>query len=295
MRVVCAQCGKEFKRDHYKVKEKNFCSCECWKAHHLTPVQCAWCGESFMRHSVKPNKRYCGKECVYAARRHAAASRPTLTEKACNRCGEILPATTEYFRAHSCGVGGLDTYCRKCAVQRAAEWREANRERYNELQRTYRERHRQEIREAKLATYWANPGAARKVNRERGKRWGALRRLTDPRYRLNHSISSMVWRSLKQAKGGLPWESLVGYTAEELRRHLESMFEPGMSWENYGRGGWEVDHVRPRVSFAITSPDDPDFRACWALSNLQPLWGRENRMKHARFPGSERGESVASS
>ena len=33
--------------------------------------------------------------------------------------------------------------------------------------------------------------------------------------------------------------------------------------------------------FAFTSPDDPDFKACWALTNLRPLWGDKNISKHA--------------
>lgn len=30
------------------------------------------------------------------------------------------------------------------------------------------------------------------------------------------------------------------------------------------------------------TPDDPEFRECWALSNLQPLWAKDNMSKHAR-------------
>src|SRR5882672_6840732 len=40
-------------------------------------------------------------------------------------------------------------------------------------------------------------------------------------------------------------ETLLGYTKVELYAHLEAQFREGMSWLNYGKGGWEVDHIRP--------------------------------------------------
>jgi hypothetical protein len=50
-----------------------------------------------------------------------------------------------------------------------------------------------------------------------------------------------------------------------------------MSWENYGK--WHVDHIRPKASFHYTNPDDEEFKQCWALRNLRPLWGKENSAK----------------
>jgi 5-methylcytosine-specific restriction endonuclease McrA len=50
-----------------------------------------------------------------------------------------------------------------------------------------------------------------------------------------------------------------------------------MTWENFG--DWHVDHRVPLASFNYASADDPEFRAAWALTNLQPLWKRENLRK----------------
>lgn len=58
-----------------------------------------------------------------------------------------------------------------------------------------------------------------------------------------------------------------------------------MSWENYGRNGWHVDHIRPVISFNITSFDCNDFLECWSLSNLQPLWEADNLSKSSKFNG----------
>jgi hypothetical protein len=70
---------------------------------------------------------------------------------------------------------------------------------------------------------------------------------------------------------------MVGYSVEELKSHLESRFQVGMSWGNIGR--WEIDHVCPESKFDYSSLNDDAFKKCWALSNLQPLWSEDNRRK----------------
>lgn len=73
----------------------------------------------------------------------------------------------------------------------------------------------------------------------------------------------------------------LGYSAIELKAHLESKFLPGMSWENHGSGpdDWQIDHIRPISSFQEgTSP-----KIVNALSNLQPLWRIDNLSKSDKF------------
>lgn len=89
----------------------------------------------------------------------------------------------------------------------------------------------------------------------------------------------MVRQSLRSGKAGRSWEALVGYGLSDLRARLESRFTPGMTWANYG--AWHIDHVVPRVAFTFASERDPGFRACWAISNLQPLWAADNLSKGA--------------
>lgn len=73
---------------------------------------------------------------------------------------------------------------------------------------------------------------------------------------------------------------MVDYTVEELRAHLERQFLRGMGWHNAGE--WHIDHIIPVSSFNYTSPDDLEFKRCWALANLRPLWGRDNIRKSNR-------------
>lgn len=98
-------------------------------------------------------------------------------------------------------------------------------------------------------------------------------------------MSSNIYHALADRKAGRGWESLVGYTVEDLRLHLERQFRPGMTWENWGKGEhcWHIDHIVPKARFSFRTDTDPDFRACWALTNLRPLWQPENQSKAAKM------------
>lgn len=104
---------------------------------------------------------------------------------------------------------------------------------------------------------------------------------TEPGYKLNHCISSAISCSLKKGKSGRSWKILVGYTLNQLKRHLEKLFQPGMTWDNYGK--WHVDHEIPISAFNFTKPEHTDFKKCWGLNNLQPMWAKDNLSKHTRI------------
>lgn len=101
--------------------------------------------------------------------------------------------------------------------------------------------------------------------------------------RLHNAVSARMRQSLNGCKYNRTWESLVGYTLQDLREHLESQFQEGMTWENHSMDGWHIDHIRPIASFNIKTAEDEDFKKCWSLSNLQPLWAKENMSKGDKY------------
>ena len=54
-----------------------------------------------------------------------------------------------------------------------------------------------------------------------------------------------------------------------------------MTWDNYGE--WHVDHIIPMSSFEFESVEDREFKICWSLKNLQPLWGLDNLIKGSKL------------
>ena len=79
------------------------------------------------------------------------------------------------------------------------------------------------------------------------------------------------------------------YSIDDLKQHLESLWESWMNWDNYGgksndeRMTWWIDHIKPHAMFNYQSLDDPQFQECWALSNLRPLEKISNIRKNAKY------------
>lgn len=69
----------------------------------------------------------------------------------------------------------------------------------------------------------------------------------------------------------------LGCSISELKTHLESKFQPDMTWNNHTNNGWHIDHIIPLDSFDLNNPEELK-KACH-YSNLQPLWAQDNVRK----------------
>lgn len=107
------------------------------------------------------------------------------------------------------------------------------------------------------------------------------KRKIDPGYRLSCSVSAGVSLSLKDNKSRRSWESIVGYTLDQLIKHLEKQFTDGMTWENYGQ--WHLEHKIPLSVHHFTKPEHTDFQKVWGLKNLQPMWAKDNFKKGVKL------------
>lgn len=213
-----------------------------------------------------------------------AASAPM---KVCRKCGEAKPATSEHYGPHRLGKFGLEPRCRACKRVDAAElrqrpdqksrqqaWRDANRAKVKEYNRSYREAG---YKSTQHVAQWRaeNIDAARKRDRD----YMRAKRANDPKFRMLGRVRARL-ASMAQGRASRRTEELLGYTMAQLKEHIERQFQPGMGWHNMGE--WEIDHILPVASFKIESVDDPDFKVCWGLPNLQPLWRDQNRRKNAK-------------
>lgn len=170
------------------------------------------------------------------------------------------------------------------ALKREAEYRDRNREilRQKDRERIARdpERHRkktEDFRRRNPGRYVEAEKRWRSENREK-LREKASRSLLTPQGRINNSVRSAVHKGLTRGgKNGRRTFEALGYSLYELMKHLERQFLNGMSWDNYGK--WHIDHIRPVTGFKYETVDDADFKACWALTNLRPLWAIDNLQK----------------
>jgi len=77
-------------------------------------------------------------------------------------------------------------------------------------------------------------------------------------------------------------EALLGCTVFEFRAIIEKQFEPGMTWKNFGRGGWTLSHRRAVREFKDVMHTEAGRNECFHHSNLKPEWEWSNRAKHTR-------------
>jgi len=152
-------------------------------------------------------------------------------------------------------------------------YRKNNREKTRKYSREYRRKNPLKTKEYNKKYWKEHPEKKREYNKKK---------ISTSIGRLNNIMRKAIWLSLKGNKENGHWETLVGWTNEQGRNYLESLFTPEMSWENYGTY-WEIDHIIPISKWEFNVPEDREFKQCWALCNLRPLKVSENRSKGNRI------------
>lgn len=104
----------------------------------------------------------------------------------------------------------------------------------------------------------------------------AKKRKTDPYYKIVSNLRTRLYGAVKQQLTGKsnPTLQLLGCSVEELVNYIEKQFEVGMSWDNYGRKGWHIDHIKPCNVYDLTDPEQQ--KQCFHYTNLRPLWAEIN-------------------
>lgn len=102
-----------------------------------------------------------------------------------------------------------------------------------------------------------------------------------PSRNLRQRITGRMRQCLKDGKQGKHWETLVGYTIDDLQKRLSKTMPEGYTWDDLGK--LHIDHIIPLSAFNITDENSLDFKRCWGLGNLRLLPKMENLMKKDRL------------
>lgn len=190
-----------------------------------------------------------------------------------------------YFTGKPCKRGHIDV--RRVANHGCLSCHRENQRRLIQSDEAYK------VRQREAAQRWKQKPHAREILRyhNRIKRKDPLlerirlrelnrrRRAESLQYRIKQAISGRIAYHIN--KSGRSTSELLlqqcGYTIDELLAHLQKQFLPGMSLQNYGKRGWHIDHIVPVDDFDLSNPDE--FKACWSLGNLRPIWWDENAKK----------------
>lgn len=251
-------------------------------------IQCDWCGkETSKRPSYLKINNFCSKNCAaeYLTEKRAKT-------KNCMICGEKLKKGEGY--ATEASRGKLKDYvcdvCRpmkKEAIKKKKDVANKKKLLTKEIEGEVRKWNVcdwcDKIYRRGEGDSTRNFCSEKCRSEKQAEGWRRNRRKQKQKISVNihDRISSNIYSCIKrQTKNFRRWEDILGYSVKDLMKHLERKFKPGMSWNNIGE--WEIDHIIPKSAFNFETPDDADFQRCWALSNLQPLWEKENMVKGNR-------------
>ncbi len=100
-------------------------------------------------------------------------------------------------------------------------------------------------------------------------------------FRVIKNVRSRLGTFLKIKKYSKDYKfmEIVGCSQQDLLIHIESLFQEGMSWENYGYHGWHIDHKIPLSS----SKTIQDVLLLSHYTNLQPMWAIDNIKKRDKI------------
>ena len=193
--------------------------------------------------------------------------------KQCKKC-ELTKSTTE-FNKRSSSRDGLDIYCKLCKTNYTNKWKLDNPEKLKQSKKLADANWYQQNKKKKKAINkkWkeSNADYSRKWFRE----YKQKREAVDPNFKLANKLRTRLWYALNGQKPRCSFDEYTGCSLEELRLYLESKFEPGMTWENYGE--WEIDHIVPLCQFILTELEE--LKQACKYTNLQPIWKKKHKIK----------------
>ena len=159
--------------------------------------------------------------------------------KQCNKCSILLE------NSPSC-------MCKSCARAYYKTWRAKNKNKVQVHRRT---------RNSSLE--------GKKYNREYRKN----KYKSDPAFKFSASIRSRISTLCSGIRPERSTVQILGISFKEAKQFLESKFQLGMSWDNYG--DWHIDHKVPLSS----AKSSEELEKLCHISNLQPLWALDNIRK----------------
>lgn len=180
--------------------------------------------------------------------------------RVCTKCK--IEKDESKFNKHSKMRDGLDTQCKACK----SEYKKINKESIK-------------VKSAE----W------QKRNRNNRNKKQAERLKNDPIFKLTRNLRIRINKALRRNTKSAPTVELIGCTIEFFKKHIESLFTEGMTWDNYGLYGWHLDHIKPCAAFDLNDPEQQ--RQCEHWSNQQPLWATDNLSKSCKWMNHEESDN----
>lgn len=253
-RLKCATCGGQLTEPR-----SWYCSKKCKPRKVVIQKtvfkKCQKCGRGF--HGLRQTK-LCSQECRHPRKVKPAPTHMTSLPQKCHRCEAMLPIPrqkTKIYCSRRCKerdskfVGLISTVgvCVVCSgplkIPRQPK--------------------------AKYCSEGCSKKAMRKNNDSRPER--RLRSI------LSKSLRDAIRKRHANSRKNKSILTYTGCALHEVMAHLESQFQPGMSWNNHSTFGWHIDHIIPLAKFDLSKEDHRHVALHY--TNLRPLWWKGNVLK----------------
>jgi hypothetical protein len=223
-----------------------------------------------------------------------------METKICNKCKKNKNICE--FGKHKTNKDGLRNQCKDCRKIEGKIYREKNLEKRKQIlknwyiknphyNKNYYFNNSEKIGKQNKDWYECN----KDTHKKNGKMWKEKNvtkvrkyhnnrnkelRKNDPLKKMTFNVRTRIGVFLKKneiTKNNTTFK-IVGCSPEFLKEYLEKQFISGMSWDNYGKFGWHIDHIIPLSS---ANTEEEIYKLCH-YSNLQPLWAQDNLIKGNR-------------
>lgn len=203
----------------------------------------------------------------------------------------------------------MSSKCKMCTAEYKKNWKSKNIEKVMDKNKQWRDANRDNIKLALKEWYLLNKDKPdvvlkrkianhlyyienRKKITERSRvyvgsnlctvrsyrnKYDKQRKTKDPMFKLSKNLRSRLSHAITGKRKIGSHVELLGCSVEQLKTHLESKFTEEMSWDNYGKNGWQIDHIKPLALFDL-SRSDQISEACH-YTNLQPLSIEDHKIK----------------
>lgn len=221
----------------------------------------------------------------------------------CNKCNEDKLLSEFSVRKES---GKHRRECKKCMVEKSKTYYGKNKEKVKAYKKEYGKNNRSII-SAKNKEYKGKPHIRERVNflareytknnknkfierrkknrasrNEFMKKYNANMSKTKPEFKILNRLRSRIYSVLNGSVKTSSTIYLLGCSIDFFKKHFESLFTEGMSWEKYHEGEIHIDHITPCKNFDLKDPEQQ--KKCFHYTNLQPLWRLDNLKKGASMP-----------
>lgn len=236
---------------------------------------CINCTIKYRKHRYTPTGRSRGRP---SKPKSPKSPKPTVPKgfKICSKCSILKEATNEVFCKTDLTKSGLSADCKECRYKQDKERRDKDPEKCKETQR--KSYYKNIEKRKKSAKKWAQKNR-KQINakaREKRQQNPTIRIAENLRRAVNGCTKYNGFRKTSQLN------QYLGCNSQEFKKYLESLFQPGMTWDNYGYGDdkWNMDHKIPLASATTVE----ELYVLNHYSNLQPLWQPDNLRKSDSLP-----------